>query len=212
MADYHVVVTMPGTMEQLTRTASGPLTIGRSDTCDIFLNYPTISRPHAEIDCDDAGRFTVRDLASHNGTSVNGRVLHDESAVVRGPATLNIGPCVITLLPAGTTEDTVTASIALEDEAPRLRLDRGRRALLFGERVVIERLSNLEFRLMDYLDASAPNVVTNTQLGDGLWGEGQWDVYMLHNMIRRIRRKLEAQEMAADEHLLTVPGVGYRLA
>jgi predicted component of type VI protein secretion system len=146
MAEYHIVVTLPGTMEQLTRTASGRLTIGRSDTCDVFLNYPTISRPHAEIDCDEAGRFTVRDLASHNGTSVNGRVLHDEAAEVRGPATVHIGPCVITLLPVGTTEDTVTASIEAEPAAPRLRLDRGRRALLFGDRVVIERLSNLEFR------------------------------------------------------------------
>jgi DNA-binding response OmpR family regulator len=30
-------------------------------------------------------------------------------------------------------------------------------------------------------------------------------------MIRRVRRKLEAQELDAEEHLITVPGVGYRL-
>jgi DNA-binding response OmpR family regulator len=56
-----------------------------------------------------------------------------------------------------------------------------------------------------------PNLVTNTALGDRLWGKGQWDTYMLHNLVRRVRRKLEEANLNGDELILTVPGVGYRL-
>ena len=34
---------------------------------------------------------------------------------------------------------------------------------------------------------------------------------MLHNLIRRIRRKLEEKDLEGADCLITVPGVGYRL-
>jgi hypothetical protein len=210
MGEYVVVVTLPGTLEHFTKKASGKLSIGRSDDCDIWLSYPTVSRPHAEIDYDADGRFLIRDLASRNGTTVNGRMIKDEEIVVDGKTTVLIGPYVLTLSAESEAEDTVT--IATRQVPTRLKLDRGIHALVFGDEVLIERLSSLEYRLIDLLDAHAPNVVENTVLGDKLWGEGQWDVYMLHNLVRRIRRKLGEVGLDAEEHFITVPGVGYRLA
>jgi DNA-binding winged helix-turn-helix (wHTH) protein len=52
-------------------------------------------------------------------------------------------------------------------------------------------------------------VVPNQELADSIWGEGQWDVYMLHNLVRRVRRKIA--EVTEDEVIVTVPGAGYRL-
>ena len=51
---------------------SFPFTIGRNDDCDLQIESPKVSREHAVITRDLTG-FTIRDLGSTNGTSVNGR-------------------------------------------------------------------------------------------------------------------------------------------
>ena len=50
------------------------VTIGRDAACEITLDDTTVSRRHAEIRRADAG-FQVIDLASRNGTKVNGRAV-----------------------------------------------------------------------------------------------------------------------------------------
>lgn len=49
----------------------GSLVVGRALTSDLPVFDPTISRRHAELTCDETG-VEVRDLASSNGTFVNG--------------------------------------------------------------------------------------------------------------------------------------------
>ena len=49
-----------------------PTVIGRTDDNDIVINHRSISRNHAQIVRDDAGRFTIADLQSANGVRVNG--------------------------------------------------------------------------------------------------------------------------------------------
>jgi pSer/pThr/pTyr-binding forkhead associated (FHA) protein len=46
------------------------LVLGRSDEADLIFDAPGISRMHAEIAYDK--QFTIRDLNSTNGVSVNG--------------------------------------------------------------------------------------------------------------------------------------------
>ena len=50
-------------------------TAGRSDTCDIVLKDPLVSRLHS-IFIRRAGAFLLEDLGSHNGTYVNDERLH----------------------------------------------------------------------------------------------------------------------------------------
>ena len=51
---------------------NGPvITLGRSPDCPVCLDHPGISRCHAEITRDGDG-FVLRDLASSNGTHLNG--------------------------------------------------------------------------------------------------------------------------------------------
>jgi hypothetical protein len=47
------------------------LTVGRRESCDIILRFPSVSAVHCELDFKE-GRWTVRDLNSTNGVKVNG--------------------------------------------------------------------------------------------------------------------------------------------
>jgi DNA-binding CsgD family transcriptional regulator len=50
----------------------GRQTLGRSRSCDIRVNYPSVSRVHAEIRWD-GDTFLLRDLDSKNGSYCNGK-------------------------------------------------------------------------------------------------------------------------------------------
>jgi hypothetical protein len=69
--------------------------IGRSPECDIFLDDVTVSRRHAELRAD-AGRFTIRDLGSLNGTFVNRRRI--ESIELQDDDEVQIGKYRMTFL------------------------------------------------------------------------------------------------------------------
>jgi ABC-type multidrug transport system ATPase subunit/ABC-type multidrug transport system permease subunit len=51
------------------------LTLGRDESNDVVLDDPNVSRFHAEVLRGADGRIEVRDLASRNGTRVNGQLV-----------------------------------------------------------------------------------------------------------------------------------------
>ncbi len=211
MSEFVVIVTLPGTEERFTRTCTGLVVIGRGEECDIHLPHPLVSRRHAEISRTEAGAIVVRDLESSNGTVVQDSPLRAAEVTVEGEAAVQVGPYVLRV-----TTDVSTDADTLMGETPqysaRLELDRDLRHLNVDGALAIDRLSPQEFQLLDILAGAAPRTVPNQELADAIWGEGQWDSYMLHNLVRRVRRKLEAHGDPAGELLVTVPGLGYRIA
>ncbi len=76
-------------------TATGrELTIGRSPSCDIAIREETVSRRHAVLRFRD-GSWSVQDLDSKNGVTVNGRPV-GRSAVGPGDL-LGLGLAVVEL-------------------------------------------------------------------------------------------------------------------
>jgi len=86
----HPVVDVDGTRYQLTGRTT---VIGRGSESDVVVDDPGVSRRHVEIRVD-AGRASVRDLGSTNGTYVDGRRT-DAGPLVDG-AVVTIGRTRIT--------------------------------------------------------------------------------------------------------------------
>lgn len=72
---------------------SAPVTLGRHPRCSVVLDDPRVSRRHAEIRLR-LGRYTLSDLGSSNGTTVNGRAV-TEVALADGDR-IAIGPTELT--------------------------------------------------------------------------------------------------------------------
>jgi pSer/pThr/pTyr-binding forkhead associated (FHA) protein len=208
--EFVISVTLPGTPEHFTRTSSDTVVVGRGAEADLQLVHPLVSRRHAELTLQDDGSFLVRDLGSRNGTVVNDEVLLQHERSVSAPAVVQVGPYLLRLTPSSLIADETLMVPRERRSGPRVTLDRGLHVLQVDGKAVIEGLTGLEYRLIDVLTAADRRLVPNQQLGDALWGEGLWDAYMLHNLVRRVRRKLEDKGLPADELIASVPGGGYR--
>ena len=209
--EFIVSVTLPGTPEHFTRTCSGAIRVGRSPDVDLQLVHPLVSRQHAKIAMSDDESFLVEDLGSSNGTVVNDHMVKGGSRRVEGEASLQIGPYLLRLSPGSVIEEDTSLTSINRAPGGRVALDSGLRVLLVDGQPAVEGLTGLEYRLMEALTAAQPRLVPNQTLGDAVWGSGLWDTYMLHNLVRRVRRKLEAKNLPADELIVSVPGGGYRV-
>ena len=77
--------------------------LGRSKTADIYLNYPSISRQHAALIRREDDTWTVHDLGSTGGVTVNGAAVEGSAPVAYGDV-LGLGGVETVLLPVSPEE------------------------------------------------------------------------------------------------------------
>lgn len=65
---------MPTLLLALDRAESDRLLVGRHPRCDVVVGDPSVSRRHAQLTFRD-GVWVLQDLASTNGTRVNGKLV-----------------------------------------------------------------------------------------------------------------------------------------
>lgn len=92
-----------------------------------------------------------------------------------------------------------------------LVIDRGRSQVMRGDQLLT--LTPIEFRLLVHFAQNPGLALTRTQLLDAVWGyDSDVESDKLVNVhIRRLRQKIEL-DPDRPALLLTVPGIGYRLA
>lgn len=79
-----LVAAKPGALEVERRPLGAePLTIGRRRGADLKIEDPTVSGTHASITLEGA-RYAIRDLASRNGTFLNGERVFDWAHIEAG--------------------------------------------------------------------------------------------------------------------------------
>lgn len=74
------------------------LIVGRSDTCDIYIDDTKLSRQHFVIE-NDNGNFYVMDLQSRNGTMLNGIRINSRQRITSGDKIMaGLSDIIITIL------------------------------------------------------------------------------------------------------------------
>ncbi|MFJ4983195.1 FtsK/SpoIIIE domain-containing protein [Streptomyces sp. NPDC088732] len=97
----------------------GRIRVGRSADADVPLDDPDVSRLHCAITVDAAGRVTVHDLGSTNGTTLDGRPVGPRGVPFDPGALLRIGESLLQLepTPPGSTVPPPPASIPAVPDA-----------------------------------------------------------------------------------------------
>lgn len=89
-----------------------------------------------------------------------------------------------------------------------LTIDLGTHRVMRGDEEI--RLSRTEWSLLELLASNPGRVMLHADLLSRIWGpEFRDEVYYLRTWVSRIRRKLGA---GGDELIVTLPGIGYRMA
>jgi len=79
-----------------------PVVVGRTNSCDLRIPLPSVSRQHCELRLDDEA-LTVRDLGSSNGTYRNN--IRVQEATLEPGDEIVIGPVVFTVVVDGVPEE-----------------------------------------------------------------------------------------------------------
>jgi pSer/pThr/pTyr-binding forkhead associated (FHA) protein len=186
--------------------SDGVATLGRSQSCDIYIPDRRTSRRHAEMRWDGECT-TLRDLGSTNGTFLNGRRI-DGPETLRDGDEIGIGSAVFTFHdPEATIRET---------EFPMLVVDEGGEQDGLGGTIWVNRnpisLSPKEQALFDLLYRNAGRVCSRQQIAESVWPEYQAEVhgYQIESLVKRLREKLEP-DPRNPVLILTARGRGYRL-
>lgn len=83
--------------------------LGRAKSCDLVLDYPTISRTHAVLTRYDDGSWTISDVGSKGGIQVNGQSVSME--VVGFEDVISLGGVEFRLVPITKKQEVIQASV-----------------------------------------------------------------------------------------------------
>ncbi|MEZ4713187.1 MAG: FHA domain-containing protein [Caldilineaceae bacterium] len=186
---------------------SRPITIGRSDECDIMLEDRQVSRFHARISWDKEN-YLLEDLGSKNGTHVNGQLALSPVPLQDGDE-FQIGlRFKIAFIDAG-----ATAPLTFDRQITGLRLDKETRQVWVDGLLVDPPLSLPQYRLLEVLWDAGGSVVTRDDIIDAVWPKESIEgisEQAIDALVRRLRERI-ADIDREFRYIVTVRGHGFRL-
>lgn len=173
-----------GSMLEVPLEADG-LVLGRADVCDVVLPGQLISRRHARIR-REGHCYTLEDLGSHNGTSVNGQRLN-------GPRALHDGDCIeIGGVRRLFFVDGDATSTRPQAPARGLWLDEAAQDVWVDGQRLTPQLSPTQFALLRLLAAHSGRVCTRAEIVAAVWPDAADGVSedAVDGLIKRVRARL----------------------
>ncbi|MEN1726967.1 MAG: sigma 54-interacting transcriptional regulator [Pseudomonadota bacterium] len=119
----------------------GESILGAEGHNELVLAYPTVSRRHLRIDLAD-GELTIEDLASSNGTFVDGRRIRGAESVTAGQE-VRLGEVRLQLEPIAPGDDLIGAAIESGEEKQSHSLVEGTLAPVASDRLAFDHLPEL---------------------------------------------------------------------
>jgi DNA-binding response OmpR family regulator len=186
------------------------VTLGRDNGCEVVIADRQVSRRHAQID-RRAGKTFISDLASKNGTCVNGLPIKDE-------VELKDGDLVQIALAAGFIYVASDSTMPLEADGAvprpgRIRLNPVEHSVTVNEAMVDPPLSIHQYRFLEMLVLRSGGLVTREDVISTVWpGEDTGGItdQAIDALVRRLRDRLKEVD-PEREYILTIRGHGFRL-
>ena len=181
---------------------SRPMTIGRSDRCDIVLEDRQVSRFHARVSWSGS-TYQLEDLGSKNGTHVNG----DEN---RSATPLNDGDefQIGLRFKLAFVDDGATAPLTMDEGRKGLYLDKDSRTVQIGSIIMEPPLSLPQYLLLNLLWDTKGGVVTRNEIVDAVWPDDSFDgisEQAIDALVRRLRERIAEIDEKTD-YVITVRG------
>jgi DNA-binding winged helix-turn-helix (wHTH) protein len=186
------------------------VTLGRENGCEVVIADRQVSRRHARID-RRGGKSYIQDLASKNGTCVNGVPVKDEVEI-------KDGDLIQIALAAGFLYVASDSTVPLDSDgvAPRqgrIRLNPAEHSVLVNDRLIDPPLSIHQYRFLELLVLRSGGLATREDVIGTVWpGEDTQGItdQAIDALVRRLRDRLK--EVDPDrEYILTIRGHGFRL-
>lgn len=179
--------------------------LGRAAECDVVLPGHLVSRQHAVIERSGA-TYTIRDLGSRNGTTVNGDLLH-------GPRTLRDGD-LIALGGVGQIR-VVDNDATYTRPAPPARgvwIDVAAQDVWIDRQRLQPPLSPAQLNLLSLLIDRHDQVCSRNEIVAAVWPDAVDGVSdeAIDALIKRVRARL-AEVPGGEQYLVTLRGRGVML-
>ncbi len=153
--------------------------IGRSGSCDLVLNFPTVSRQHAAVQRDENGLWTIYPLSSKSTVFVNGKKVKYQKAITTGDK-VTIGGADLYFYPSGVEE--------LRQQA-KIRKRPGRKIKPTRTLAYLMLLQGL--LLLQLVYAKGPEHMAVLVGCFGILCAAMWGLYALYRVFRRTGFELE---------------------
>lgn len=181
--------------------------IGRGGDCGIVLPERQVSRYHVKIKYED-GRYFLEDLASKNGTHVNGTQIEGTVPLQDGDE-IQIA-LAVKLVFVGT-DATLPLTFEKPIKAGNLVIDSAHRAVMINDKTLNPPLSLAQFRLLEML-YETDGVCSRDDIIEVVWpgtdGIGVSE-QAIDALVRRLRDRLA--ELDDYNYIVTVRGHGFHL-
>ena len=154
--------------------------IGRAGSCDIVLNFATVSRQHAAVQRDEDGLWTIYPLGGKGGVAVNGKKVQYQKAITVGDK-VTVGGVDLYFFPAGAEE--------LQRQSKQ-RQRPGRRVKPTGTLAYLSIFQGL--LLLQLVYAKGPEHLAARLGCFGVLCGAMWGLYALYRLFRRTGFELES--------------------